>query len=466
MPVGRVQAREPIVNEIMAALVLIVVYVGAELFWSVLGGETSPEQMSLSILSAVFTWLVVRATIPHWPMARRLALCLAVCTTLNIVAQVRVSENMSRFGTVHTGSDDSFYLKSGSQFAAMLSDTNDLESYAYVYTSLPYTPHVGFIVLLGHLFSLIPVDDLSQLRLVVLLNSFAVQWLAAMVIRLGGFRPRDLGLLLLLLIIPGFDLFYFAGEVRKDPLIVLLVVALMGRMLDLAEEKATFRRLSLLLAISTALFFMRNFYLLLPAGAMILTRLHDQKGTALRRFAGRTAAIVGLAGALYLVADSLWFQELSLTNTWNMKILDRGWGAQIYNFPAIGPIVYALITPLPPPLTDLAKGAAWTDLMRSVGMAAILILIVMQGAMAIRVRAGVDKRWRTFFHLGIVIFLLSAYGSLEARHRLAALPCLVICYGIARQREAAVQQSGQVARVAAGIARPRPIALGTAVSSL
>lgn len=465
MPVNRTLSREALVKELLAALVLAVVYIGAEFFWDLLGGETSVERVLLAIVSAMLTWLVVRATIPDWPLVRRLVLCLAVCGTLNVIAEVRVHEHLSRFGTVHAGSDDAFYLKSGGQFATMLKDTGDLESYLYVYTSLPYTPHIGFIVLLGHLFALVPTDDLSQLRMVVLLNLFSVQWLAAMVIRLGRFGARDLGLVLLLLLVPGFDLFYFGGEVRKDPVIVVLIVTLMARMLDLAAEKATFRRLSGLLALATALFFMRNFYVALPAGAMILTRLRDQKGSPLRRLFARTAAVTGLVGALYLVSNSVWFQELSLDSVWNMKIGELGWGAQIYNLPTIGPILFALITPLPPRLTDLAEGAVWTDAMRSVGMAAILILLVMQAALAIRTQAAADKRWRTFFHLGVVVFLLSAYGSLEPRHRLAALPCMIVCYGIARQR-GAMAQATQVSGSCGDNPRLRATSMAPAVSSL
>jgi hypothetical protein len=240
---------------------------------------------------------------------------------------------------------------------------------------------------------------------------------------------------LLLFLLPGFDLLYFAGEVRKDPIIAVLIVTLMACLLDLAEH-VTARGLCAVLALATALFFMRNFYVTLPAGAMILTRLRDQKGSPVRRLFARTAAMAGLAGAMYLVANSNWFQGLSLDAVFHMRIAELGWGAQVYNIPVIGPILYALITPLPPRMTELAGGAVWTDLLRSVGMVAILILMAIQGVLAIRTQATVDKRWRTFFHLGVVIFLLSAYGSLEPRHRLAALPCLIICYGITRQRGA------------------------------
>ena len=444
MQVREAARRESLATESLFAIMLAATYLCAEFAWDLLGGQPYLGRAVIAVASAILAWIVVAATIPGWPAARRLLLCLAVCAALDIVTQVRVYENMSRFAAVHTGSDDFFYLKSGSQFAALLGDANTLEAYAGVYASLPYTPHIGFIVLLGHLFSLVPADDLSQWRAVALLNLFVLQWLAALVVRLGSFAPRQLGLVLLLLLLPGFDLFYFAAGGLKDPAIVLLLVMLTAYLLDLGGKRITVRRLAAMGLIATALFFLRNFYVVLPPLALLLTYLRARQGRPLRRIAVRVATLLGLAAAVSLITDSMWFQQVSLEGTWSRKIAESGWGAQIYNVPVAGPVIYALITPLPPRLSELATGTVWTDFMRSVGTAAILILLAVQAAAAVRTRAMSDKRWRTFLHVGALVFVLSAYGSLEARHRLASLPCIVICYGIALRRTAVAPCSRRI----------------------
>jgi hypothetical protein len=236
--------------------------------------------------------------------------------------------------------------------------------------------------------------------------------------------------------------------------VVLATIALAAGLMSLTSEKATFRRLIAVAAIAAALFFLRNFYTALPAAAIVLTRLRAKRGSPLRRLMVRTAAVCCMGGALFLVSNSVWFQEISLGAALTMKIAEYGWGAQIHNVPVIGPVVYALITPLPPRLTDLTAGVAWTDLLRSVGMLAILVLLAVQSTAAVRTQAVTDKRWRTFLHLGVIVFLLSAYGSLEARHRLAAIPCLMVCYGIVRQRAAAVQAARALSFAASGRRRP------------
>jgi len=431
--------REHPAFEALYALALIAVYVGAEFCWDLLGSQPSWRRMIMASFTATLAWFAVRAMLPEWPAARRMVLCVAVCTMLNTVAEVRASENMSYFGTVHTGSDDSFYLKSGTRFAELLAESDSAESYGQVYESLPDTPHLGFIVLLGHLLSPGPPDDLSQLRIVVLLNLLVLQCLAGLVIRLGGYRPTEIGTALLLLVIPGFDLFFFGAAVAKDPVITLLLVALIGQLLLVAATRATFQRIAWLLVLAAALYFMRNFYVLIPPLALVVTRLRSQKGGILRKILiqGTTAAAV--AAVVILVSGSLWFQQASVADIWNRKFNETGWGAQIYNVPVAGPIMYSLISPLPPRLTDLANGAPWTDLVRSVGTLGILVLIVTQAVAAARSRSMADKNWRTFLHAGVLVFLISAYGSLEARHRLASTPCLMICYGMVRRRRRAVQ---------------------------
>ncbi len=428
---------ERLAVEILCALILTGIYVGAEFCWDLLGSQPSIGRIGLAVATSLLAWLLVRALIPGWPVGRRLLLCIAVCVALDATAQVRTIENTSYFGTVHTGADDSFYLRTGNEFANLLADVDGLDTYAHVYACLPETPHVGFIVLLGHLFQFIPADELSRLRAVVLLNLLVLQILAALTIRLGRFSPSDLRVFVFLFVIPGFDVFFFGAAIAKDPVIGLLLVALTASLVDLVANKATFKRVAGLLLIGVALFFLRNFYVLLPPLGVVLTRLRSQQGGLLRRLLVQGATALAALAVVMLVRDSLWFQQSSAFEVGSRKISESGWGATIYNIPAAGPLIYALITPLPPRLTDLANGAPWTDMVRFLGTVAILILLATTIAAATRTRMAGQKSWMSFIHVGVLVFLTSAYGSIEARHRIASLPCLIVCYGLVRHRRRA-----------------------------
>jgi hypothetical protein len=77
MQLNRAPGREGMMAEVMCALVLGIVYVGAEFFWDLLGAESGLGRITMPFASAVLTWFC----------------CLCERTVLEVALCVKTSES-------------------------------------------------------------------------------------------------------------------------------------------------------------------------------------------------------------------------------------------------------------------------------------------------------------------------------------------------------------------------------------
>jgi hypothetical protein len=337
-------------------------------------------------------------------------------------------ENLGRFGGLDTGSDDHLYLSVANGVTAQVRQSPwDIESAKEGIRELNYS---GYPLLLGYLFA--PLEDSDSVRIAaatavnlcaVCLVFFSVVYLAQ---TLG---PVDVNLMLLIILASMPEFLYFSSLTLKDCIVVALMAGIV-LLLDRLNKLSSFVKLGLLIVLGTALWNLRAPYVLISFCALPLWVAARQK--SLDRPA--VTLLVGASLALlYSMTSRLIFSSFPSgvsevgygAGAQYLVTTGFGYGAKLYKFPVIGPIVFWMVSPVPLNPLSLSKMPYFTDVLRSIGT------LLSLGLLFAAFRGKLFRMlWQPIFLIslsmyGLMIFVV-AMGATEARHKLAAAPFLAL----------------------------------------
>ena len=394
------------------------------------GIDTSARFLAFATILNSLAWLAFNRLCTNWRTQTKVLCFTAVTLWAQGVFLLQTRENIAAFQDWTTFSDDSFYLSNGMNFADALTSAGKTE-YIGAFQTITNTPHKGYIALLGHLYVFFPFDRNILVRVAVNINIAVLVVLLGIVLRVASVPETLWRRALLWFLIAGFDLFYTATEVRKDVIILILLVASIWIGSRLAVRPNVLIAISWL-ALCVGLFYFRNVYVLIPVACMIVATASSRRlGMPRRLLIAGTA--LGLLFLVYgLLVDSEFYRATS--GTWGVRVAvdleATGNGARLLRIPVLGPVLMGLIMPLPP-MAFLFGGAALAstvELLRGLGNICFLSLLIRLVVLRIRTRGTWAYPVSLFALAAVVVFLSGVFGSIEARHKLAVAPCTMICY--------------------------------------
>jgi hypothetical protein len=414
---------------------------GLELLWQWAASSCHALSILLAAAGGSLAWLAFRRIANGWRVSRTFLAWACLLIFCNALAGLQVSENLRRHGSWLTESDDRWYISTASQFSEELRSADGSSGYAGAYRTLAGTANPGYTVLLAHLFAFLDGEERLQIRTALLVNIHSLLLALAILIRLAGVAERHWLKFLGLCLTAGFELFYFATTTLKDSVVLLaLLLGLWGVLAIEARRKAV-SSWALIAGSGSALVFLRALFLFLPAGALALMLLLSRRR---RRLPVRLRDLIPLAvvaGCLAGFTQTEWYSRSQAASKYDVNNLrdrmDRtegaGYAEKVHRLPVIGPVVFTLISPIPPTPKSLALALelhtfSVADVAR--GLSTLATLAVLAGVFLGR-RGGrhrLDLTAAVFAAVAAAVLLCTAYGSLEARHKLASTASIILIY--------------------------------------
>ncbi|MGE5204085.1 MAG: hypothetical protein ACM3PW_00610 [Chlamydiota bacterium] len=422
---------------------------GLELLWQFAASSSHALSILLAAAGASLAWLVFRRIANGWRVSRTFLAWACLLIFCHALAGLQVTDNLRRHGSWLTESDDRWYITTASEFSQELRSAEGWSGYVGTYNTLAGTSNPGYTVLLAHLFAFLDGDERLQIRTALVVNIHSALLAFAIIIRLAGVAGRRWLKFLGLSLTAGFEIFYFATTTLKDSVVLLaLLLALWGVLAVEARRKSIFSWL-LIASSAPALLFLRATFLFLPAGALalllILSRRRRRLPVRLRDLIPLAVVAVCLAG----FTQTEWYSRSQAAGPYDINNLrermDRtegaGYGEKVHRLPVIGPVVFTLISPIPPTPKSLALALelhtfSLVDVAR--GLSTVATLVVLAGVF-LGSRSGghrLDITSAVFAAVAGAALLFAAYASLEARHKLASTASLILIYSRQRYRVA------------------------------
>jgi hypothetical protein len=344
------------------------------------------------------------------------------------VASGVVRENLGRFGSVHTGSDDLLYLSIANRVTTQVRQSPwDVGSAREAIPEMNYT---GYPFFLGYLFA--PLEDSEPVRFAATtaVNLSAICLIFFCVVFLAqSLGPVDVKLMLLIILASLPELLYFSSLVLKDCIVAALMASIV-LLLDPVNKLSLLIKLGLLVMLTAALWNLRAPYVLISFCALPLWLSARQKSI-------NRPMVSLLVGAslilLYRLASRFIFSSFTTVvpevmyggGAEYLVTTGFGYATNLYKLPVIGPFVFCMFAPVPLNPLGLTEMPYFTDVLRSIGT--LLGLGLLFAAFRSKVFRVI---WQPIFLIsvsmyGLIIFAV-ALGPTDARFKLPAVPFLAL----------------------------------------